>query len=599
MELIKSRQDITIGDRQYSPQELRKVVSLLRSKQKACGTKLHKVGTRIALIEKFLKESRGKRITFGKWMKLKGLNCNEFFKSMGYYCGAGEVVSTDPENKMLTYHRNMKFNPEVGYHLPKRKVVSTADHNEVVQSKLGMTYDPALAMYFPTTVFDTRHYSNAEGIGDSSVDIMGGFTPKEIYNLNAFDEDSEDLTETIQELFEEEFDNVEGEFDDIQEALYELGFDDEDYSNAWGGVEMCKHHCGDKNMFGKRKSAKRRAKCEQKCERKEIRKDPVLKAENKAERKKVRKDNRKSRKQARKDKRHTKRELKKLYKAGKISKSEYKAGKKEARKLKQKQLKEAGGNFFSQVFQAIAKIEPTQATMRSALYILVGMNAFGFATRLAPALVDDKTAKEKFTPEAIAKAKKAWAKLQTPIRRMGGSSVRIKQNIIKGWMKRPAKISKKEKKRQRKSSASGVEGYEYIFEYTPNDAFVDEYSSVVGTETAVVAGYVITGLGLLGSLIGMLNKSGAEKDPFKKTPADYKTAMNDGIIDDAPKPNPNEPYLDPSSGEWLDPHSGRSIDPQTGEYLDEIFGLNKYLVIGGGVVLVGLVVMMLMPKKSN
>jgi len=331
MEIVKSRTPVTVGGKELSSSQIRKVLGLLHSKKRACGDKLEKTATRIALIERFLNEARGKKITFGAWMKMKGLNCSEFFKPLGYYCGSGDAVSADAENRVLTYHRNMKLNPDVGYYLPNRKVVSTADHNEVIQSKLGMTYDPALAMYFPTTIYDTDVYSNAEGIADSSMDIMGGFTTRDIANLNAYNEDGEELTETVQDLFEEEFDNVEGEMDDIETALDELGFDNDDYSDASGfNVTMCKHHCQ------KKKSAKRRGKCEQKCDRKEIRKDPVLKAENKAERKKVRKDNRQDRKDARKEKRDTKANLKAQYKSGAISKDEYKSGIKKARKLSNK-----------------------------------------------------------------------------------------------------------------------------------------------------------------------------------------------------------------------------------------------------------------------
>ena len=45
-------------------------------------------------------------------------------------------------------------------------------------------------------------------------------------------------------------------------------------------------------------------------------------------------------------------------------------------------------------------------------------------------------------------------------------------------------------------------------------------------------------------------------------------------------PFPNEPQLDPNTGEWIDPATGKVIDPITGAYKGEIFGMNQYLFYG-------------------
>jgi hypothetical protein len=201
--------------------------------------------------------------------------------------------------------------------------------------------------------------------------------------------------------------------------------------------------------------------------------------------------------------------------------------------------------------------------VRSGVIGLTDFNVFGFATRLSPAVLNEKEANEKFTPEAIVKAKEGWAKVSKAWRNLGGNPIALKSAIIKGYRKRPFKVSRK----------SSFEGYDY------------EFSSLTGAEEGAIAGYVLSGLTALTGLISAINKSGAEKNPYKKgqTPPEYQEGLDDGSVDDVPQQEKDMPYLDPTTGKWLDPETKREIDPITGKYKDTILGLNKWLAIGIGV----------------
>jgi hypothetical protein len=74
-----------------------------------------------------------------------------------------------------------------------------------------------------------------------------------------------------------------------------------------------------------------------------------------------------------------------------------------------------------------------------------------------------------------------------------------------------------------------------------------------------------------------LKKNEVPKDPYLegKAPADWEDSKN--AVDDLPPIDPNEPQLDPTTGEWIDPETGKVIDPLTGSYKGEIFGMNQYL----------------------
>ena len=192
----------------------------------ACLNKLQKISDRINIIEQFKRDTKGKKVNFKNYLKSKGYDYRTFIVPMGYYTPKGMVVSDDNENQFLTYHKGMKFNKNVGYHIPEREIVGEKEHQEITSSIYGMTWNPALMHYYPTTTFDSQAYASAEGIGDTGMDMIGGLRMEDFANLTNDSEESEELTSMVQGLLEEEFDNVEGELDLIEQAEMQLsGFD--------------------------------------------------------------------------------------------------------------------------------------------------------------------------------------------------------------------------------------------------------------------------------------------------------------------------------------------------------------------------------------
>jgi hypothetical protein len=277
----------------------------------------------------------------------------------------------------------------------------------------------------------------------------------------------------------------------------------------------------------------------------------------------TRRGDRDDRKTAKLEYRFDKKECKRKLESGEFQKWQYDECVKAEKKDKRSDIKEAGGNIFGRGLRKVAKITPILAISRGGVLSLVGENTWGFATRLAPALLPDAQAKELFKPEAIEKAKKGWEKVANGYRNMGGDDAKLKSKVIQGYKKKPYKVAKK----------SNFEGDYY------------EFSEVAGVDDAVaIASAVATGLGALAGLVSAFTKAGGEKNPYKddKTPDDYKKAMEDGTIETNPPLDGKAPVLN-DKGEWTEQSTGKVIDPITGKYKDTIFGLNKWLAIGIGV----------------
>jgi hypothetical protein len=170
------------------------LINEMNKRKKACLVKMQKLSDRINILEGFQNQTSGKKLNLKEYLKLKGYDYRNFFAPMGYYTPNNMVVSDDAENDALTYHNGMTFNKNVGYHLPQREIVKEQDHQEITSSMYGMTWNPALMHYYPTTVFDTKAYSSAEGMGDSGMDMIGGLRMEDFANLTCQDEDSIELT---------------------------------------------------------------------------------------------------------------------------------------------------------------------------------------------------------------------------------------------------------------------------------------------------------------------------------------------------------------------------------------------------------------------
>jgi hypothetical protein len=543
----------------------------MQIREDACLSKLKKLSDRINILENYQNQPSAKNVDLKEYLKSKGIDIGRFFSSLGYFTPNNMVVSNDAENDYLTYHKGMNFNKSVGYHIPEREIVNEKDHQEITSSLYGMTWNPALMHYYPTTVFDTNAYSSAEGSGDTGMDMIGGLRLVDFCGLNNTSEDAKELTSMVQGLLEEEFDNVEGELEIIQDAQNKLYSGnssfagEEDTRKVESGKNLvCRSACVAKHPMSKSK----REKCQAEC-------DEKFKASQKQE---GRREDREDRKEARQEFRADKKDCKAKLKSGEITKSQYKDCVKTERKDKRSDIKEAGGNIFKRGLQTFAKVNPLLVLARGGVLILVGYNVWGFATRLAPALLPDEEAKKLFTPEAIEGAKKGWGKVSKGYKNMGGEPDKLKSKAIEGYRKKPYKVARKE-------SFEGGSIYEF-----------EEQSNFVEPVTIISA--VTAGIGALAGLVSAFTKAGGKKNPYKEgqTPPDFQEALNDGTIETNPPIDEKAPVLN-EKGEWIEKSTGRVIDPMTGKYKDTIFGVNKWLAIGIGVVALAGLYLVLKPKK--
>lgn len=530
------------------------LIKEMENRKEACLIKLQKLSDRINILEGFKNQTSGQKLNLKNYLKSKGRDYRQFFSPMGYYTPNNMVVSADSENQALTYHNGMSFNKNIGYHIPNREIVQDKDHEELTSSIYGMTWNPALMHYYPTTVFDSNSYSSAEGIGDRGMDIIGGLRMEDFANLSNEDENSEELTCIVQELLQEEYDNVESELDIIEDAEIQLYGGDSSFE---GSEDTRKVESG-KNLACRTKCAfkgrEKRKACEDECDKK-------YKSSQKQENRRGDRDDRKT---ARDEFREGKKDCKAKLSSGEIQQWQYKECIKKERKDKRSDIKDAGGNVLGRGLRGVAKVFPLTALSRGGVLILVGENTFGFATRLAPALLPDAEAKELFKPQAIEKAKIGWKKVEKAFKNLGGDSDKLKNKAIEGYRKKPYKVSRKE-------SFDG----ESFYEFEEKSSFAEPISMISA---------VSTGLASLKALINSFTKAGGEKNPYKddKTPEDFKKAIEDGTVESNPTAEPNAPVLN-EKGEWVEPSTGKSVDPITGKYKDTIFGVNKWLAIGIGV----------------
>lgn len=543
----------------------------MQVREDACLSKLKKLSDRINILENYQNQPSAKNVDLKEYLKSKGIDIGRFFSSMGYFTPNNMVVSNDAENDYLTYHKGMNFNKSVGYYIPEREIVNEKDHQEITSSMYGMTWNPALMHYYPTTVFDTDAYASAEGSGDTGMDMVGGLRINDFCRLNNTSEDAKELTSIVQGLLEEEFDNVESELEIIQDAQNQLYSGnssfagEEDTRKVESGKNLvCRSACAGKHPFSKSK----REKCQKEC-------DEKFKASQKQE---GRREDREDRKEARQEFRADKKDCKAKLKSGEITKSQYRDCVKTERKDKRSDIKDAGGNIFKRGLQTFAKIVPITALARGGVLILVGQNTWGFATRLAPAFLPDEEAKKLFRPEAIEKAKKGWEKVSKGYKNLGGEPDKLKSKAIEGYKKKPYKVARKE----------SFEGGS-IYEFEEQSNFADPFT---------IIGVVGAGITALTGLVNAFTKAGGEKNPYKEgqTPPDFQESLNDGTVQTNPPVDEKAPVLN-DKGEWTEKSTGRVIDPSTGKYKDTIFGVNKWLAIGIGVVALAGLYLVLKPKK--
>jgi hypothetical protein len=339
---------------------------------------------------------------------------------------------------------------------------------------------------------------------------------QDLANLNNKNSDARKLTKEVRDYVIEEYDNVEGEYETINEALNKIYYGD-NYSSADGDSS-------NKEKRGKRKDA-----------RKDFRQD----------------------KRACKDKKNR----------GELTNLEYTRCLEQEKEEKKQAIDENAG-FGRKAVRFATRFTPITALGRGGALLLIEMNGFGFATRLAPALLPDAEARNLFKPESIEKAKKGWVKVQRSWKNLGGKVDKLQSAILKGYKKKPEKL--KEPTEEEK-----------------------EFSNLEPITTTALIG---AGTSIVTALIDAISKAGVDKNPYKdgKTPPNFQQGLNDGTVENPPL-DPNAPALN-TKGDWIDPKTGEKINPETGKLDDRIFGINKYLAIGIGIT--GVVALFYLFKKK-
>jgi hypothetical protein len=265
------------------------------------------------------------------------------------------------------------------------------------------------------------------------------------------------------------------------------------------------------------------------------------------EKRKARQEARKKRREARKDFRSEKRKLKDLKKKGQLSDAQYRSMLNKAKAEKKKTIDEYGGNVLRQIWGAVKRFSPVTVTGRSGALAALSMNAFGWATAFAPALVTDS----RFKPSSVTKAKAQWPKFREAWVKLGGDPEKLADAIRKGYKRKPLLAS------GRSSNFTGS----------------DVYSNVDAATLTLITTGLTTLAAIVPKLIGKM-----DKDPYAdgQAPVDFNTDFSQ------PEPEPDMPVYDAESGEFIDPKTGESINPKTGETVGEWKTYALYGAIGVG-----------------
>ena len=143
------------------------------------------------------------------------------------------------------------------------------------------------------------------------------------------------------------------------------------------------------------------------------------------------------------------------------------------------------------------RYNPAAAIPRAGVLGGIRVNIFGIAVRLYPAFLTPEEAKKKgIRVDAIAPAKKAYDKVARFWRQLGGDPAGLEKEIKRGYDKPVFKWTKGAKKRS--GFSGGIES-----------SLADDFSNLTGTEEAIIAG-----IGLLGSIVGLISSAGASKNPY-------------------------------------------------------------------------------------
>lgn len=208
------------------------------------------------------------------------------------------------------------------------------------------------------------------------------------------------------------------------------------------------------------------------------------------------------------------------------------------------------------------RYNPAAAIPRAGVIAGFRVNIFGLATRLYPAfLTTEQLKKGNFNVANAEKAKKGWETVSKMWRGLGGNPESLKE-IIKNAHNKPVFKTKKAKARLESEKSS--------FDSSENE---DQYSNYGGESTAAI---IAAGIGLLTAMVGLVNKSGAAKNPY-----DGKTIDTSGMDTTTPAISAEELKAIEDAAK-KDLESGKDLD--SGEDLlgsEKILGMPKPVFYGG------------------
>jgi len=246
--------------------------------------------------------------------------------------------------------------------------------------------------------------------------------------------------------------------------------------------------------------------------------------------------------------------------AKKEERKEKRADKKEARKEKRATKKAEGKGFW----QKFARFNPAVALGRAGVLAGARLNFIGMSLRLYPAFITEEQAKkQRIKTTSIPKAKSAWEKVSKFFRNIGGNPGALEDAIKLGFNKPIFKT---------KNAKARTAGFDGNWGYSPED----EWNNVAGAEVITPA------IGLLTAIIGLINKSGADKNPM--------LGGNDSEVNSA------EADLPAVNQAEIDELERLAKEEET----NKILGMPPYVAIGLGLVTaigVGVVIYKLSSKK--
>ncbi len=484
------------------------------AKKKVLMARLKKCKQKQLLLQKFMQQANGTDLTYKEWLEINGFYWVDTADMLGGFAATN---------------------------LPKKI------HGEMYDTSSASGYSNAYALEDSIL----RQFQLHTGLAPNQKSSADGnplntwFTESYIADLSLFGSDDVDDAQEYSEYLQEEFDAIEILHDHAEryeDQLADLLTDTEfDY---YYGREINQGQYSNASGWRERR-AKRKAKRER---------EQKARQEARAARRAKRKENRSDRKQRKKETR---------------------ASRKEKRKERRAKRKAEGKGLFRKIWKGFKKFNPLGVVARNGALVGIRMNVFGFATRMAPALVSDK----RFKADSVAKAKPAYKKLLKSWEKLGGKPSAMRQAILKGWKKKPFLAKNKKGKT---SSANGTYEFEIV---TPTRS--DQVNELTSNFEPATAGIVSAGLGVIAALLGLLKKNDVDKDPYMEgeAPVEYEDALRAGIVEEEIPYDPDDPVLD-EDGNWIDPTTGDIVDPETGEIIDKtILGIPQVPFIIGSVVL--------------